>query len=530
MGVAVVVLLIACANVANLLLARARRRRHEVAVRVALGAGAARVARFVLAETIVLTLIGFGVAIGIALGGGKLMRATLLSSVAWEGSAVDARVLGFTLIVAIVAVMVVGFIPALDAARVSVIGSLKSERGGSAARARLRATLSILQAALCVILLIGAGLFVSSLANSRRVPLGFQPDRVVRVNPRFTGFGDLPKEAVAAARERRRLETLAIVDRLATMPFVEQAAVAVGTPFGNGFGLTLKIPGRDSIPQLPGGGPYIAAVSPSYFATMGTRLVRGRLFELQDTPASALVTIINETMAATLWPGEDPIGKCIIMEAPPCAQVVGIVADVHRSGLREPPSMQHYIPFGQERGYFGGTAWMVRPRGDIRAAMPSIRQALLQMPEVPSFSLETMQEAIDPEYRPWKLGAAMFGVFGILALIVAGVGLYSVVAYLVTDRTRELGVRIALGASGGRILRDVVVSGVATTMVGVALGIGVSLAAARFIEPLLFDVPARNPAVYGVVAVLVLAIAALAAWSPARRASRVDPVIALRAD
>lgn len=530
MGVAAIVLLITCANVANLLLARARRRRREVAVRVALGAGSGRVARFVLTETIVLAFVGTLVALVVALAGGRLMRATLLSNVAWEGTGIDGRVFAFTLAVTLFAVVIVGIVPVLDAARVSVSRALKaSDRGGTAARTKLRTSLSVVQAALCVVLLIGAGLFVESLSRSRRVNLGFQPDRVVRVLPRYSGFGDLPKEQVAAARERRRQEVAGAIDRLRALPLVEHVAVAAGTPFGNSFGVDLKIPGRDSIPQLPGGGPFISAVSPDYFATFGTPLRRGRLFNAQDTPEAALVTVINETMAQVLWPGEDALGKCILIDSPRCAQVVGIVADVHQSGLREPPSMQYYVPLGQERG-FGGSVFLVRPRGDVQASMASIRDALLSLREMPAFSLETMQEVVDPEFRPWKLGAAMFGVFGALALLVASVGLYSVIAYLVTDRTRELGVRIALGASGGRILREVVLTGLSTTTVGVALGIGVALLSARFIEPLLFDTSAKSPSVYAGVAVLVLVIAALAAWSPARRASRVDPVIALRAD
>jgi len=212
-----------------------------------------------------------------------------------------------------------------------------------------------------------------------------------------------------------------------------------------------------------------------------------------------------------------------------CSQVVGVVADVHRNGLREPAAMQYYVPFGQERG-IGGSVLLVRPRGQVSEALPLVRQSVLETPNVAGVRMETLQSVIDPEYAPWRLGAAMFGVFGGLALVIAAVGLYSVIAYLVLDRTRELGVRIALGASGGRIVREVVMSGIATTAMGIGLGTAAALVAGRFIEPMLFDVTAKNPTVIAGVAIVVLLIAVVAAWSPARRASRVDPVIALRAD
>jgi len=216
-------------------------------------------------------------------------------------------------------------------------------------------------------------------------------------------------------------------------------------------------------------------------------------------------------------------------DAVPCASVVGVVSDVHRMGLREPASMQYYIPFGQERG-FGGTVLLVRPRGDAAAAIPRLKKALIAIPDMPYASAELIQSSIDPEYRPWQLGAAMFGIFGVLALIVAAVGLYSVIAYLVADRTRELGVRIALGASAGRIVREVVSSGAGVVAVGVALGLGIALVAGRFVEPLLFDVSPRDPLVIGAVSTIVFAIGVFAAWWPARRASRVDPMVVLRAD
>jgi len=532
MGVAVIVLLITCANVANLMLARTRRRTREVAVRLALGAGGARVVRFVLIETLVVALCGAVASLLVAGAGGRLMRATLLSRVSWDEGTIDGRVLLFTIAAALVTAVAIGAFPAFDAAKVSVTRALTSgDRASGRARARVRIGLSTLQAALCVVLLIGAGLFVQSLAQSRRVNLGFQADRVVRVTPRRAPIAEhLSEDQQKAEVVRRRNDLVETLERLRRLPTIEGASIAVGSPFGNAFTVDLSVPGRDSIPELEGGGPYISAVTSGYFASVGTPLRRGRVFTAEDREGSAPVVIVNETMARILWSGEDALGKCLLVGgAKICSQVVGVVADVHRNGLREPPAMQYYVPFGQERG-IGGSVLLVRPRGQVSEALPLVRQSVLEMPNVAGVRMETMQSVIDPEYAPWRLGAAMFGVFGGLALVIAAVGLYSVIAYLVLDRTRELGVRIALGASGGRIVREVVMSGMATTAMGIGLGTAAALVAGRFIEPMLFDVTAKNPTVIASVAVVVLLIAVVAAWSPARRASRVDPVTALRAD
>jgi ABC-type antimicrobial peptide transport system permease subunit len=205
------------------------------------------------------------------------------------------------------------------------------------------------------------------------------------------------------------------------------------------------------------------------------------------------------------------------------------VGDVHRESVRETPTLQYYVPLGQERG-IGGSVIVVRPRVAMPEARAALKRAMASMQDFSYTDIETIQESIDPEFRPWQLGAAMFGIFGVLALVVAAVGLYSVIAYLVADRTRELGVRLALGATGGRVVRDVVLRGVATTVVGVLIGTTVALSLGRFVQPLLFGISAHDPAVLSSVAALVIAIAMLASWGPARRAGRVDPVIALRAD
>jgi len=533
MGVAIVVLLITCANVANLLVARARRRRREIAVRLALGVGRGGLVRLLLTETVLVSFGGALAALAIAALGGRVMRATLLSNIAWFGNPVGTRVFVFTLIVALSVGLLVGLGPALSATRLSLTSSLKTGTGdGGGRRDVLRTSLSVVQAAFSVVLLIGAALFVQSLSRVRGVDLGFSPDRVLRAEPRIVSVTPPPKDWQA-----RNAQIFSdALQRLQRLPWVEHAAISVGSPYGYGFAVGVGTPDRDSLAPVPGGGPYVSAVTADYFATLGIALKQGRGFTAADRAGSAPVTIVGETMAKGVWPGMNPIGKCLIIgdrnptaPPPPCSTVIGVVSDVHRESVREPATMQYYIPVGQERG-FGGSVLVVRPRIPMSDARVALKQAMASMPDFSFTRIQTIQESVDPEFRPWKLGAAMFGVFGLLALIVAGVGLYSVVAYLVSDRTRELGVRLALGATGGRVVRDVVARGVATAAFGVFLGLIVAIALGRFIQPLLFNISAHDPAVFAAVSLVVLAIAVCASWGPARRAGRVDPVIALRAD
>jgi predicted permease len=535
MGVSVIVLLITCANVTNLMLARARRRRREIAVRLAIGASASRLIALILTESFLLALAGAVLALLLSLAGGRLMRATLLAGIAMDGPIVDRRVFAFTLGVSVAVAALVGLVAALGALRVNVTAGLReSANAGGGQRHRIRAMLSGAQAALSVILLVGAGLFELSLYRSEHVQLGFEAQHVLRADLRLPrGSGLIPPKATFDQRTRIVDDLLGRVARgVAAEPWVEQAAVAVGSPFGNSFGVSLKVPGRDSIPQLKGGGPYISAVTSSYFATVGTPLVRGRLFRADEREGTPPVTIVGETMARLLWPGEDPLTKCLIIgndKTAPCAAVVGVVADVHRSSISESPTMQYYVPLGQEHN-FSGPVVMIRPRGDARQQMERARAALSRISGVRDVRVEWLESALDPEYAPYRLGATMFGIFGGLALIIAAVGLYSVIAYLVTDRTREIGVRLALGAGSRRIVRDVLASGAATTAAGILVGLIVAFVGASRIEPLLFQVHTPNWPIFGLASVLMLFIALVATWAPARRASRVDPVIALRTD
>jgi predicted permease len=534
MGVAAVMLLIVCANVINLLLARAVRREREIAIRLALGSSRGRLRRLLLIESMVLGVAGalLGIAIAYVLGG--IARQSLLTNIVWTSSPVDARVLAVTTMIAIVSGLVVGLVPAMRAGGTSLTTSLRTGAGeGGGRRAGLRASLTIAQAALSVALLIGAGLFIRSLVNVRNLPLGIEPDRVLIAEIRRASVASMPEGPTRdAERARRRSFAQLSLEQLRQVSGVTHAAVAVGMPFGNRFTVRVRVPGRDSMPRLTSGGPSISAVSDEYFATVGTRIIRGRPFTTGDRAGSERVTIVSETMARTVWPDVDALGQCLIAisDTLPCARVVGIAEDTHRSALREDPTMHYYIPLGQEVG-FGGSVILVRGVGDPRVLGPGVTRALLGADaSITLVDLQTIQDRIDPQMQSWKLGTAVLTSVGILALLVAVVGIYSVTSYLVMLRRHEIGVRVALGATGRDVVRLVLDGGMLTAVAGVMIGSALALVGGRFIEPLLFDVSSRDPVVFGSVALTLIVASGVACIIPALRANRISPVDALRSE
>ncbi len=530
-AVAAIVLLITCANAANLLLARALRRRREMAVRLSLGAGRWRLIRLSIIETLALSLAGGTAGLVVAYSFGSVMRSRLLPDVEWTSAAIDLKLAGISALIAIVAGLVVGLVPAIQASSLNLTTSLKTgAREGGGRTGRIRTTLTIAQAALSVVLLIGAGLFVRSLQQVRALDLGLQPDRVLTFTVNRTGLA-LITDTVERQRERaRRLAYYPmVVEALSRRADVEHVSLTIGLSFASGFGEDIRVPGRDSVPQLKGGGPYMSAVTADYFKTVGTRIVRGRAFTTADRVGTAPVAIVNQTMAATLWPGEEALGKCFMIgQSSTCTTVVGIAANARQFRLREEPAMAFYIPFGQEQG-FSGTQLLVRPRGDATRLIGAVRRELSALdPSIVIVNAGILQDKVDPQIRPWRLGATMFSLMGVLALLVAAVGLYSVMSYLVTYRTHEIGVRVALGATSENIMHLIVRGGLSLAIVGVAIGLGLALAAVRFIEPLLFDTSPRDPVVFGAVALTLLSAAALASIAPAARAARVNPMEAMR--
>lgn len=531
-GVTLIVLLIACSNVANLLLARAIRRQGEVAVRMALGAGRRRLARLFITESLVIAALGGAAALAVAGIISMLVRNVLLTNIEWSSSPVSGRVLAVAFAVTFLVGNLLGLAPAAHAARVSLQSAMQRGRA-QGRRWRAGSWPTIVQATLTACLLIGAGLFVRSLHRARTLPLGFDSERILVAAPEWATLGP---EATAperrAARARRAEVTRRALVRLQQHPEIERAAIAVGSPFGNGFGLDLFIPGRDSLPKLPGGGPYVSAVTADYFGAVGTKLLRGRTFTAMEGAGTEPVVIISETMAKTLWPGEDALTKCMRINADtmPCASIVGVVEDAHRWSLKEEPAMQYYIPFGQEVG-IGGSVFMIRPRGTPQsfaaAAVRAVEETDALIERATSWPI---RERIDPLLRPWKLGAAIFTLGGVLALLVAALGLYSVMSYSVAQRTHEMGIRIALGARSRSIVSMIVRQGILLAAVGVAGGIVLAILAGGRLQGLLFDTSPRDATIIAGAALVLMTAAAAASFWPALRAGRVDPIRALKSE
>jgi predicted permease len=528
-AVSLTVLIIALANVLNLLVARAMRRSREVAVRVALGAGRARLARLFLIEGGLLAAASAVVGVGIAWWTGALVRVWLFPGFEWPHAPVNSTLLLFVAASAVATAALLGMIPAARLGSANLAGSLKAGAPQSgAARSYTRTWLQIAQVALTVLLLVSAGAFVTSLQRVRHLDLGMQTDRVVAVDlglPDLDTGRHVPDSVV---RDHELLRTGAIVARLAAVPGVDAAAAAVGTPFHSSMGVPVTVPGRDSMPT-GARGPFLSSITPGYFATTGMHLLRGRTFLASDVEGSPAVLIVNRTMANLLWPGQEPIGQCVQIGGP-CATVVGVVADARMGRLIESPTMQYYVPMMQSM--FGNAEFLVRARqGDPLQLVPSLRAALRSVvPNAQSARFRSWTEALDPQVRPWRIGSLLFGGFGLLALIVACFGLYSLASYSVAQRTHELGVRIALGASAGRVVRLVLGNGLVSVVVGAAVGITAALLLSPVLQPLLFDTSAHDPRLYAAVLAAILITSAMASFVPSWRATRVDPLTALRAD
>jgi putative ABC transport system permease protein len=526
-GVAFAVLLIACANVANLLLARAARRRRELAVRVALGIGRGRLLGQLLTESVVFALVASLAALVIAWWGGELMRATLLPDLDWSEPPLSLRIVAFTLFVALAAGVLAGVVPALFSSRQDVAHELRAgtrARGGH--RGLVRRSLVIVQASLSTMLLVGAGLFLSSWRSAESADTGFDRDRVLIGAVDATFVTNTRREHAALWDRMREL--------VQALPGVESSALTVTMPYLASFGATIAVPGRDSIPTSRAGGPYVNAVTTDYFSAMGIAIRRGRAFTPGDRVGAPPVAVISEAMAKLVWPGDEAIGQCFRVDAVdslPCTTVVGIAENAVRNEFGSTDNPQFYLPLEQQQ-WDPGMRWLVvRTRGDAGAMITVVRQAMqTTMASLPYADVRTMRSVLDPSVAPWRLGATMFTLLGALALVVAAIGLYSVLAYEVSRRTSELGVRLALGARRADVYRLVLRDGLGQAVLGVALGCGIALAGSGALATLLFRTSPREPTVYLPVAAILIAAAMLASLIPARRAARTDPVEAMKAE
>jgi predicted permease len=516
-GVSLIVLLIAGANVAGLLLVRATRRRHEIAVRRALGISRARLTSQFLTEGLALTTLAALAAVPVAAWGGAVLRRLLLPDIQWASDAIDMRTGVFALGSAAVVGFVAALTPALQAWSGDVGTGLKvTSREGGGRGAALRSTLLAGQAALAVILLMGAGLFVRSLDNVSALRLGFDMNELAWVG--FRGAAD-PEAS------EQRLEDVA--SRLAGVGGVSGAAVAQTPPMMGSSMARLFLPGRDSLPAFqPGAHPAYNTVSPAFFDVTGMRILEGRGFAEGERD----VVVVSATMARTFWPQQSPLGRCIMLGQPdaPCQQVVGVAEDSRRMSIMEEPTLQYFLP--RTAGAAGGVILLRVDRRHWDAVGNAIREELGGRYEPRQLTIRRMSEALEPQFRPWRLGMQLFTGFGALALLVTMIGVYSVMAYAVSQRTHEMGVRMALGAGMADILGLVVGSGLRIVGFGVAIGIAISLALGRVIESLLYDVTPYDPVALAWAAGILLATGAAASFVPAWRAGRVDPAETLRPD
>jgi predicted permease len=421
--------------------------------------------------------------------------------------------------------VVSGLVPALQASRPDLAVALKAgEREGAYQRSAVRSALLIGQTGLTLVLLVGAGLFVRSLKNVLGLDLGVDTRHllVATVDTRSAGY----TWAETILLYQRMLE------RAQRLPGIEQAALSLGGPFGSSFAFTVRVSGRDSVPFLKSGGPYYNAVTPGFFATLGTRIVRGRGFTDADHRGAGKVAVLGQTMSRLLWPGHDALGQCIKLgEDSTCTQVVGIAADARRYQLLEDPQMQFYVPLDQDEGRYSRRTLFLRTSLEPHATAEMVRRALASLaPDLPYVNVQSVQDAVEPQLRPWRLGATVFGLFGGLALLLAAFGLYGMLAYTVAQRSQEMGVRIALGAEASDVVGLVVRQGLRVVAIGLGLGLTVALAASRAVASLLYGVKPDDPLVLAVAALVLVVAALVASYFPARRATRVDPVVALRSE
>ena len=521
------VLLIACANVANLLLAGAVQRQREMAVRLALGASRGRLARQLFAESALLASLGGCAALLVTVWVGPVLRALILPDAAL-GTVLDTRVLLFASLTVLATTVVAGLAPASLSSAPDLSSALKAgERHGRFPRSATRTAMLVGQVSLTLILLAGGGLFVGSLRHLESQHFGFDVDRLIVAAVDLRPLGYKRAEVNALYQLMR--------ERVQALPGVRGASLAIGDPFRNIYAVPLDVPGMDSLPRVESGGPYVAAVTPDYFRTMGTSVRRGRAFDATDVAGAQRVAVVNETMARLFWPGENPIGKCLRLgdRAFQCTKVVGVAEDTRPGRVTDGVLVQYFIPLAQADSVMNWavTALLVRTEGQSRSLVAAVRREVqTTSTRLPYPDVDPMTRVLAWRLRPWRLGSTLLSVFGALGLLLSAIGLYGVLSYIVSQRTQELGIRIALGARRVEIIELIMEQALRVLIWGVALGVTGALMAGRAIAPLLYGVTPHNPLVLLMAIVLLAAVAAVASYIPASRAARVDPMVALRTE
>lgn len=522
-GVALLVLVIACANVANLFLSRAVARQREVALRLALGVGRLRLARQVLVEGLLLGLLGAAGGMLLARAAGGTLRTLVLPGAPDLSVLSDGRTIGYAMVLAIVAALLASAAPAIMATRVDLAHALKAGgRTASVRRSRLQRGLVMMQSALSLLLLVGATLFVRSLQRAERHRLGFDVDplAIAEVSLRGTTID-------SAAR-------VAMIDRLEAaareVPGVTHVATTASVPFWSNEGRDLIVPGVDSVRRL--GRFTLQAGSAEYFAATGTRIVAGRALGAEDRAGTMPVAVVSEGMARVLWPGTSALGKCFHLDdaRSPCRVVVGVAEESAMRTLSPTRDFTYYVPVSQ---FPDGLSpqFFIRAADGVAPPIAAIRSRMQrELPGAAFVNVMPMSQLLAPQLRGWRFGATMFAALGGLALLVAALGLHSLVAYETAQREQELGVRLALGASRGRLLQLIVRQGTRLALYGVGAGLVLALAASGPLAGLMFQQSTRDPLVLGGIALLLVLVAAVASLVPGWRATRLDPASTLRAD
>jgi putative ABC transport system permease protein len=525
------ILLIACVNVANLLLARGADRQKEIALRLALGAGRGRIVRQLLTETILIALLGgaFGALLGawmlkglLALAPGDVPQLNRVS--------LNMTVLLFTLMVSALTSVLCGLAPALHAARADLSAAMKEGGRSTAGAARdlTRKTLLVFEVSLALVLLVGAGLLTRSMARLLGIDPGFNTENLLTMRL------NLRSEAYTAPRR------LALYDeslnRLGALPGVQGAAITRSLPIdGSDWGSSFRVADKPAPADF-----WMAAMTPTsanYFEVMGMRLLQGRAFTAADTAESPRVAVINEKLARRIWPGEDPIGKRLKTGAGanpdpwnPWNEVVGVVADVKLEGLENDTPMQVYLPLRQRSG--SPTLWLVvRTAGDPLQAVAAVERTIHAVEkDLPIYSIRSMNQLLGNSLATRRLTLVLLAGFAGLALLLAAVGIYGVTSYSVRQRTHELGIRMALGAQAGDVLKLILMQGLKLAFAGVAIGLTAAFSLTKWMKSLLFEVRPTDPMTFTVIALMLIAVALLACWIPARRATKVNPIVALRCE
>ena len=529
--VSLLVLLIACANVANLLLARGIRRRRTLAIRVSLGATRARLFGRLMTEATLLATLGGVAAVIVARWSSEFMHATLIPGVSFTDTALTGRLLTFIAIAAGLAALLAGVLPAVQAGGASPNLALDDRgRGNTAGRSRLRGALLVGQVAVSVVLLVGSGLFVRSLREASRTEMGFDHGRTIAVGiePRPELDPDRRHDLHVAARRE-----------LATLPGVVAAGVMTSPIPLAGYNeqTRLRASGVDSIPRQPGGGPYAYSGTLGFMDALGVQITSGRSFdEAEFAVGGEAVVMVSESFVGVVWPDRDPLGECVRLQEgstgldgpEPCRPVIGVYQDVAVRGIDDeaPVSVAFPTPLADR-----SNGVVARVEGDPGSFVPVIRRRLLDMSaDIRFVNIEPIANRVDRLIAPWRLGATMFSVFGALALTLSAVGLYSMLAFAVAEKRREIGIRAALGATRGNLVRFVAAR--AGLVVGLGLGIGgaVALAAGRWLNGVLFGVTASDPGVFGWTIVTLSVTAVLASILPTVRATSISPLTAIRSE